>query len=581
MSTLPEAAAEKTLQLGKISFEVKPHKILNDALAAVGATGGALMLIDPTGQWLEIEARLGPPHKRETDPRFAIEDSSIAGHVALTKEPYLCPDVTQDRYFSPTRAGPPNFRSLLEVPILSSDQIIGIISADHESVNAFTPEHIDILHHFAKQMAAALTHELERSRLHQTLMSLNEVGALLTRLSGEESLAGVLQMVASQAKRVLEADLVILYQYDAKRAEFLVEGTGPTIEGELLYEEADEAMTTRIHPDDVPWKIVAQGQSRFFTHAENDEFLIGDVPARDGKKARPRFAVREKLKSVSALVLRVGGEIVGVMFVNYRKTHEFTDGERRILETFGNYAAIAIQNARLIQAILDTQKQRVAEKQLAVLSSIAPTFAHKMSNAAGTIPVAVQEIRRKLDTPSQYIQHELDRIETDAKELMRMATQLRESLQAGTPERIDTYDLLSSIKARIADEYPALSLDPQLPASLPQVRGIRSQLQEVFLNLARNAAEASLPDPGRLTIRAYLSEEGRFLEMEFSDTGRGIQPEHKLRIFDLGFTTKPTRGMGFGLWWCQTVLRSQGSDIRLKSSQPGVGTTFVVRLPVA
>jgi signal transduction histidine kinase len=204
-----------------------------------------------------------------------------------------------------------------------------------------------------------------------------------------------------------------------------------------------------------------------------------------------------------------------------------------------------------------------------------------MSNAAGTIPVAVQEIRRKLNAPGQYIQHQLDRIETDARELMQMAIQLRESLQAGTPERIDIQSLLSSVRARIADEFPAMSLDLQLPPFLPQIRGIHSQLREVFLNLARNATEATLPDPAHLAIRAHLGEEGRFLEIEFSDTGRGIQPEHKPRIFDLGFTTKPRRGMGFGLWWCQTVLRSQGGDIRLESSQPAVGTTFVVRLPVA
>ncbi len=583
MSTLLEATPETTPRPDTISPEVKLHQILNDGLAAVGATGGALMLVDPTGKHLEIWARLGPPHRREMDPKFPVgEDSAtgIAGQVAHIKKPYLCVDVTRDPFFLPTRAGPPNFRSLLVVPVFSGERVIGVISADHETENAFTQEHVKTLCHYAGQMAVALAREFERSRLHETLIGLHEVGALLTRLSGKESLAGVLQMVVSQARDVLGAGLVTLYQYEAGSGEFLVEGTGPTIAGELLYHDAP--MKTGIYPDDVARKIVEQGSPRFFTNADRDEFLTGFVPARDGQEARPRFAVREKIKSVAALILRTGDETVGVMFVNYRVPHEFTADERRVLETFANYAAIAIQNTRLIRAIREeAREQLVAMERLAVLNSIAPTFAHKMANAAGTIPAAAQEIRRKLESPGQYVQFQLDRIETDARELLEMATQLRQSLQAGPPEPINLYDLLQSIAARTAASYPAMSVDLQVLANSPQVRGIRSQLREVFLNLVRNAAEAILPDPGNLTIRACSSEDGRFLDIEFCDTGRGIQREHQRRLFDLGFTTKPTRGMGFGLWWCQTVLRSQGGDIRLKRSQPGADTTFVVRLPVS
>lgn len=577
MATDTNAVIEQSFQLDTIPFDVKPHQLLNDGLAAVGATGGALMLVDRTGKWLEIWARLGPPRKRETDPRFEIGDNSIAGHVADTGEPYLCPDVTQDPRFFSTRSGPPNFRSLLAAPIFFADRVIGIISADHEVENHFAEEDVNTLRHFANQVAAALAREREHAQLDQTLISLHGVGTLLTRLS-EESLADVLRMVATQARSVLNADLVTLYQYEAGSKEFLVEGTGPTIAGKVNYEAP---MKTRIYPDDVAWKIVDQGKSRFFTYAEEEEFLTGFVPEREGQEERPRFAVREKIKSVAALVLHGGEKIVGVMFVNYRQPHEFTDNEKRILETFANYAAIAIQNARRIQAVRRVREQQIAAERLDLLNSIAPTFAHKLSNAAGTIPVAIQEIRRKLLDPSPYVQRQLERIEVDAQELMRMAKQLRQGLHAGAPEQLDILELLASVRKSIMDDYPAFSFDLQVDIALTYIHGIRLQLREVLLNLGRNAIEATLPDPGRLTIHAHPSEDEQFLEIEFSDTGRGIDPEDQPRIFDLGFTTKSKRGMGFGLWWCQTVLRSQGGDVQLKSSQSGMGATFVVRLPVA
>jgi len=561
------------------SFEVKPHQILNDALAAIKATGGALMLVDQTGQWLEIWARLGPPHKRDMDPKFEIGKSNIAGWVAFNKKPYLSLDVTRDDLFSPTRTGPPNFRSLIAVPIFLGEQVVGVISADHEVDEVFSNEHIATMQVFADQMAAALAEELERTRLHETLISLHKVGTLLTQLSSEGSLSDVLERIADQARQVLDADVVTLYQYDDKNREFLVEGKGPTITGELL--DPQVLIRTRLHPDDVAWKIVALGESRFFTNAKNHEFLIGNIPIREGKEPRPRFAVRERIESVAALILEVRAEIVGVMFVNYRNLHEFTDNERRILETFANYAAIAIQNNRQIEAILETQKQIVAAKQLAVLNSIAPTFAHKMSNAAGTIPVAVQEIRRKLSAPTEYVQFMLDIIEKDAKELLDMANQLRQGLGTGPLEYIDITSVLNSVNTDFSKNFPAITCHLNISTPLPGLFVARSQLQEVFLNLASNAAEAILPDHGQLVMSARVSEDDRFIEIEFADTGRGIRPEYQPRIFDLGFSTKPKRGLGFGLWWCRTFLRSQGGDIRLKSNQPGVGTSFIIQLPVS
>ncbi|MFQ6101417.1 MAG: GAF domain-containing protein [Anaerolineae bacterium] len=328
--------------------------ILQVGLDLVHAQSGSLMLVDSTGQWLEIKARYGPPHRRPRDPRYRVgdetlpgwdpADSSIAGWVAHHNQPYLCPDVRDDSHFAPPASGKWHFRSLLSVPITSQGRVIGVINADAHKPNAFSERDRQLLLDLGGQVALAI----ERARLTQILDSLHQVGQSLIRLSPHAGLEKALQTIADRAREVLKIDLVTLYQFDQNRQEFLVEDTGPTISGPLLWAD-EKVMKRRVHRDDIPWKVVDRGKSLYFPDAERDPFLVGVAPARGDLPERPRFAEREKLRSSAALLLRVGEEIVGVMFTNYRTPHDFHEEERKVLETFANYAAIAIQNARLFE----------------------------------------------------------------------------------------------------------------------------------------------------------------------------------------------------------------------------------------
>src|SRR4030067_954764 len=103
----------------KMTFEETLYSLLNEALATIGATGGSVMLTDARSEWLVIQARLGPPRtERREEPRYRVGVGSIAGYVASTGQPYLCPDVKSDPHFAPSRSGQLHFRSLLCVPIV-------------------------------------------------------------------------------------------------------------------------------------------------------------------------------------------------------------------------------------------------------------------------------------------------------------------------------------------------------------------------------------------------------------------------------------------------------------------------------
>jgi two-component system, NtrC family, sensor kinase len=113
---------------------------------------------------------------------------------------------------------------------------------------------------------------------------------------------------------------------------------------------------------------------------------------------------------------------------------------------------------------------------------------------------------------------------------------------------------------------------------LPKVKCMPSQINQVFLNMITNAAQA-MGERGTLTIRSQVKP--NFVEVSFEDTGSGIPDDVLPKIFDPFFTTKPVgEGTGLGLSIVHKIIQGHGGAIRVKS-QVGKGTTFFVELPLA
>jgi two-component system nitrogen regulation sensor histidine kinase GlnL len=124
--------------------------------------------------------------------------------------------------------------------------------------------------------------------------------------------------------------------------------------------------------------------------------------------------------------------------------------------------------------------------------------------------------------------------------------------------------------------------------SLPEVRGNRDQLVQVFLNIVRNAVEA-MPKGGKLTLVTRMSDQftsvqadgnkHRLMVVKVSDTGNGIKQEHLNDIFTPFFTTKD-RGVGLGLALSYQIVQEHLGTIRVESHEKE-GTTFSIYLPLA
>jgi two-component system NtrC family sensor kinase len=146
---------------------------------------------------------------------------------------------------------------------------------------------------------------------------------------------------------------------------------------------------------------------------------------------------------------------------------------------------------------------------------------------------------------------------------------------------MDTIDLNDSIRSaltiaghQLRDRIHVV----QELGEIPKVKCMPSQINQVFLNMITNAAQA-MDDDGTLTIRSVAKP--NFVEVSFEDTGHGIPDDVLPKIFDPFFTTKPVgEGTGLGLSIVHKIIQGHGGAIRVKS-QAGKGTTFFVELPVA
>jgi len=144
----------------------------------------------------------------------------------------------------------------------------------------------------------------------------------------------------------------------------------------------------------------------------------------------------------------------------------------------------------------------------------------------------------------------------------------------------DIYKLIENTLTLVEKQAPFRNIQivKEFERKIPLLFVDGDQIQQVFMNILLNAADAMGENEGTLTIRTNLRD--GMAEVAFSDTGHGISKEHISKLFDPFFTTKQTgKGTGLGLAISYGIIQSHSGDIRVES-ELGKGSTFRVRLPI-
>jgi PAS domain S-box-containing protein len=229
------------------------------------------------------------------------------------------------------------------------------------------------------------------------------------------------------------------------------------------------------------------------------------------------------------------------------------------------------KNAERMQELL-RETQHVESVGL-LAGGIAQDFNDILVSVLGNASIAAGMLEQ--DSP---VQARLKEIESAAEYAAHLVRQLlayagksyfvTEPVQLSDLVR-DTVDL---VRANIP---PDIRVQMDLAADLPAIQADRTQIQQVVINLLNNATDAVRGQAGEIGIST--SSEGTCVRLSVRDTGSGMDEATKARIFDPFFTTKLT-GRGLGLAAAAGIVRGHKGSIEVVS-EPGRGSTFVVRLP--
>jgi len=289
--------------------------------------------------------------------------------------------------------------------------------------------------------------------------------------------------------------------------------------------------------------------------------------------------------------LRAGLQAVGAGRMEEPLPVESRDEMGELVETFNRMQAQVVESRRQ----LAQQERELAWREMA------RQVAHEIKNPLTPMKLSVQHLRRAYRAPGDGATAEerrfaglLDRITTTLIEqidaLDRIAGEFSTfaRLPKRNPERLDLGEVVREAGVLFEDEARAegpLTVDVRLDladAPLP-VEADHEELRRAFINLFKNALQA-LPDdaeggrPRRITARTWRGVDGHaYAEVE--DTGTGIPPAVRPRIFQPNFSTKNS-GMGLGLAIVQKAVEASGGHIDFETEE-GVGTTFTLRFPLA
>jgi signal transduction histidine kinase len=225
----------------------------------------------------------------------------------------------------------------------------------------------------------------------------------------------------------------------------------------------------------------------------------------------------------------------------------------------------------------EAQDELVRQERLAALGHLSGSIAHELRNPLGVMTNALYYLESVLgtDSPPKVREH-LAKLRKQVRLSESIITGLLSITRTGEPhvETIDVRSLVDEAIAR-AGVPENVSLEVAIPGDLPRISSDPVHAAQILMNLLTNALQAMEPAAGTLRIRARESE--HMIRIEVGDTGPGIAPEYRERIFEPLYSTK-ARGIGLGL----SVSRSLAAANRgrlFATEEPGGGAQMVLELP--
>lgn len=243
----------------------------------------------------------------------------------------------------------------------------------------------------------------------------------------------------------------------------------------------------------------------------------------------------------------------------------------------------AVSVSRDVTAEKLAQAHQILADRMASIGTLAAGVVHELNNPLSAV---VSEIAMALEDTVGTPVHEGLENAREAADRVRIILRDLKTLSRGDTDEIGPVDLSRVVAAAVrmaSAETRGRALVVEELAEVPAVLANEPRLGQVFLNLIVNAAQAiptGAPSRHRITVRTRMADDGGIVA-EVSDTGTGMPPEVRARLFTPFFTTKPVgAGTGLGLSISQRIVTAAGGTIDVETA-PGAGTTFRLWFPAS
>lgn len=235
-----------------------------------------------------------------------------------------------------------------------------------------------------------------------------------------------------------------------------------------------------------------------------------------------------------------------------------------------------------IVVVFDDMTEIEKAQRMAAWREVARRIAHEVKNPLTPIKLSAQRLRRKYGDQiigdngvfmecTETIIDQADQLKNLVNEFSSFAR-----LPAVNPEPCHLKEIVEDALTLYREAHPHISFQIKAEPDIPQLNLDRQQMKRVMINLTDNAIGAM---DGKGAVNVVLTYDAilKIVRMEFCDTGSGIAPEDKIRLFEPYYSTKKT-GMGLGLSIVSTIVEDHNGFIRVQDNKPK-GTKFIIELP--
>src|SRR5262245_5554112 len=554
--------------------------VVESARKLCGADAGHVLLVDGDRYRLAYGSGTAAEYREfiANNP-LLLDRGTLVGRVGLDRRATQITDVLADpEYGRPDVQRVAGFRTIMGVPMLLDDEVVGVLSLWRTRVDPFSDHAAEVLTTFAAQAALAVrTVDLVRaleSRTRELARKVNQLealGAVGQGVSSSLNLMEVLTTIVMQAVMLSGTDGGSIYEFDEDAREFRIRtvcGTSPEV--------LDALRRTRIGLDDT---FLGKAATRGRPMQLPD---LRDAPL------DPHLSVlaEGRWRSLVAVPMLRDDRIVGAMVVRRYTPGHIPDTICDLLESFASQSALDLINAQLYRqlerqsAALEVASRHKSE----FLASMSHELRTPLNAIIGFSEVLLERMFGELnERQDDYLRDiwssgkhllellndilDLSKIEAGQMALNRSEFVVRESLEY----------CLSLVRERAVKQRILLSLEVDPAVGLLDADRLR--FRQVVLNLLSNAVKFT-PEGGRVDVQASIRDQD--LMVTVADTGVGVTPEDRQRIFDSfqqgNRLSGQAEGTGLGLTLSKRIVELHDGEIWVES-EVGTGSTFGFSLP--